>query len=241
MNNIETKLQEIASLREIKGRESDTLTMINALEPEVIASGDFTPLCHLYWERAFVYQHLVMSNIDVDANLQLMEEAAQKAHQLVTEHQLNELVGDDTRFLGRVYDSKKDYPQAEVYYRQALTFYEPTNHPRVLEIKGFLSANLVNQGKVEEGLALAKHTYTDFDQNTLKQSDYYKWAVWKTGIYPRIIKALVSQQAVFNHAEMISLLDESRLLLTNPQGDVTWGDKSFQFRLDEIDEAKKLL
>ena len=230
--NIDSQLQEIAQLRETKSKEIETLAKITELESAV--SADFTVLAKLNWEKAFVYQHLVMSQIDIDQNLKLMAESALKAHGIVEQNNLTELQGDDFRFLGRVYDYKKDYSQAEKYYQQALGYFQNQNDPRVLEIKGFMSANLINQGKIEPGLTLAKKTYSEFDQTPLKQSDFYTWAVWKTGIFPRVVKALIVQKVDFNKPEMKQFLETDQKLLLE-------SDKNFQYRLDEIAETLKQL
>ncbi|MCX6726722.1 MAG: hypothetical protein NTY75_02785 [Candidatus Shapirobacteria bacterium] len=229
--NFDPQLQVIAQLRETKGKESETLAKIAELE--MVAGTDFTIIAKLNWEKAFVYQHLVMGQTDVGQNLKLMAESALKAHEIVEQNNLAELKGDDYRFLGRIYDYQKNYPLAQSYYQQALDFYTAKNDPHVLEIKGFLSYNLVCQNKIDEGMSSAEQTFTEFDQNSLKQSDYYTWAVWKSGIFPRIIQSLSSQKADFDKVKMADYLAKSEAILTN--------NYNFQFRLDEIAAAKNLL
>ena len=236
--NIDTlfdqELQEIAKLREIKGQESQTLAKINSLIPQVEAENDFIVLAKLFWEQAFVYQHLVMSHVNESINLKLMEESALNSHDIILKQNLTDLLGDDLRFLGRVYDYNRDYPQAYNFYQQALDFYQKQNNPRTLEINAFICANLIYQNKIDDGLALAKKTYAEFETCPLKQSDFYTWAVWKTGIYPRVIKALISQNQTFDSLEMKNILLNDQKLLMGEKFD-------FRFRLDEISEALDLL
>lgn len=234
MINFEDKLSEISTLRETKSSETETLNKINEIWEQVELEQDFATLAKLYWEKAFVYQHLVMNDVDNESNLKLMEESALAAHDLVVSNNLTDLFGDDFRFLGRINDYKGDYTGAFDYYQQALEFYQFKNDPRVLEINAFICANLICQNKVEDGLTLAKKTYTEFDNNPLKQSDFYTWAVWKTGIYPRVVKALISQNKTFDSFEMKNILQNDQKLLTD-------SDQNFQFRLNEISEALQLL
>lgn len=219
---IDESLSQIASFRETKGQETETLKLISELESKTI---DPVVLTKLFWEKAFVYQHLVMSKTDSELNLKLMEESALNAHKLVEQNNLVDLRGDDFRFLGRLADYSQKYSEAYDYYQQALEFFTVANSPRVLEIKGFLSANLVNQGRIEEGLNFAKETYQEFDESPLKEVDNYTWVTWKTGIFPRLVTALIKQEAEFDHEEIKKYLEASRTLFPN------------QFRLDEINEA----
>ncbi|MFA7301251.1 MAG: hypothetical protein WC069_03005 [Candidatus Shapirobacteria bacterium] len=233
MINVDQELQEIQKLRETKGSETETLKKIDEFLPTVVDENNFAILAKLYFEKAFVHQHLVMSHQDEANNLKLMEESALKAHDIIVKQNLTDLLGDDTRFLGRVYDYKKDYPQAFNFYQQALSFYQKQNHPRVLEINAFICANLINQSKIEEGLALAKKTYVEFDNNPLKQSDFYTWTVWKTGIYPRVVNALATQGQNIDQQEIKNILLNDQKLLSESGLD-------FRIRLDEINEVLNL-
>lgn len=219
----------LKELRETKGQETQTLEYIaQALHLSK------SQIAKLFIEQAFVYQHLVMSHVDEESNLKLMEESALNAHDIIVKYNLFDMLGDDTRFLGRVYDYKKDYSEAYKFYQQSLNFYQKQNHPKALEINAFICANLINQNKIEEGLVLAQKTYSDFEQSPLKQSDFYTWAVWKTGIYPRVLKALVTQNQPFDKVEFKNILLNDQKLLSESTQD-------FGFRLDEIAEALSYL
>ena len=226
---IEETLSQIATLRETKGKESETLRLISEVEVK------------LFWEKSLVYQHLVMSGVDAGQNLSKMAQAANDAHTLIAESRLSDFAGDDARFLGRVADYQQDYPAAEAHYLEAIEFYETVPSPRVYEIKSFLAANLVHQNKVAEGISLAKETFNQFQNDPLKYTDVYTWAVWQTGTYPRLVKALIDVKAEFDHAEMKSYLDQSEQILRDASQNATWGDKNFQFRLDEITQARQVL
>lgn len=235
-SKFETELQRISLLREQKGREIDTLNAIKSLKPRVEDDQDFSSLALLYFEEAFTYQHLFMSHIETDTNLKLMEEAALEAHHIITTNQLSTLLPDSHRMLGRVKDYQKNYLAAYDHYQWALDAYQKDNHPRVFEIKSFISTNLVNQGRHQDGLDLAKKTYRDFDTLPLKQTDYYTWAVWKTGIFPRISNALLSQGTDFNRQEIKEYLNDSLNLLLS-----SGNPSDFQYRIDELKEALEKL
>lgn len=237
MSNKEV-LSKIATLRETKGQEQKTLELIGQLESEPI---NVITKVKLFWEKALVYQHLAMDNIDKTPNLIKMAESANQAHFLITNNNLTELFGDDFRFLGRVADYEQDYVDAEQYYEQAIVFYEQQNSPQIFEIKSFLSANYIRQNRVEEGKTLAKKVFNEFQNNDLKNQDVYTWAVWQTGTFPRIINALTDIKADFDHQEMKGYLNQSEQILRDASQHITWGDRNFQFRIDEINQARSLL
>jgi tetratricopeptide (TPR) repeat protein len=170
-----------------------------------------------------------------------MDEVTAKADDIVNEHSMLDLKADSLRMLGRVADYKKDFTQSKTYYEQILEIYRNSNSPRTMEIKSFLAATLINLGNTDEGLGLARSTFDEFENSEMKQRDYFTWAIWKSGLWPRIIKILVEKNVVFDREEMKKYLDASEEILKNPEGEITWGDKKFEFRVNEISEARALL
>jgi tetratricopeptide (TPR) repeat protein len=231
------KLKLIAELREQSGKEEKTLEETNKL----LSICDDDPECaaRLWWEKALTYQHLVMRNIDPEENKEKMSETTTKAHEIIEDNCLEDLRGEDFRFLGRVADYNGKYKEAKDYYERALEIFR--GKPRELEIKGFLATTLVNLGDVEKGIELVKKTFGEYDENTLKKEDYFTWAVWKSGLWMRIIKILVEKNIPFDREEMKKCLNASEEILKDPQEEKTLGNKNFQYRIDEIEETKKML
>ena len=231
------RLRLVANLREQSGKESETLQEVDRLLNSCV--DDWECVARLWWEKALTYQHLVMKKINIEENKQEMSESAMKAHEIVENNHLDNLKGDDYRFLGRVADYSKHFEEAKEYYKKALEIY--LGKPRELEIKGFMAVVLINLGDVNGGIQLAKTTFDEFDNNSLKQEDYFTWAVWKSGLWPRVVKTLVARKINYNKEELLSYLERSEDILKNPQGEITWGDENFQYRIDEIKEARKSL
>lgn len=216
-------------------------------------SGDFESMVKLNWEKALVYQHLAMNESSSDEpDLQIteqaiadMEKATLDADKIVDENNLDNLKNTSLRFLGQMYRYKKDFPKAVECFETAISDLEKTYNVQALELKAFLSATLVSMGKVIEGIDLAIKTFKDLDTKKeakeLKNKDFYIWAIWKSGIMPRLIMALHDANAQYNKEQLSDYLDQSEALLIKPEGDITWGDKNFQFRSDEIAKAKKLI
>ena len=68
----------LKELRETKGQEEQVLDYISQA-----LNLNYTQIAKLFIEKAFVYQHLVMSHIDEEINLKLMEESALNAHDII--------------------------------------------------------------------------------------------------------------------------------------------------------------
>ena len=87
-----------------------------------------------------------------------------------------------------------------------------------------------------------KKIYEKFDKtpegNRLKKKDYVTWAIWKSGIPIRTIKALLDQKREFDKKLMLDWLNEAKKDL-NPKNKKLWSD--FSYRRNEIGSAKKKL
>lgn len=251
MSDFKAKLKEIASLREMKGKEQETISMIKELLPQAEEAGDWKTVATLYWELHLVWQHCVMKEFskpegdrdiqDINDGIQSMIEYAERAKEVIEEHGLEDMAGGAYRFLGRGATYAGKHEKAKEYYETAISRYSGKNERSKLEVRGFLSETLVRLGEVEQGLDLAKKTYEDFFKSDLgkklKEDDYFVWAVWMSGIPPRMVKALQDEGVDFDKKEMKEWLLEVKKELKDPSGEVTWGDDKFQFRMDEIEAA----
>lgn len=242
------KLEQLKTLRETKGKEKESLALIDELLPLVEEQEDWEKLVDLHWNSHLVWQHYVMSEVakseeERDADLMAdgvanMRVFAEKAMEVIEEHELNDMKGVGFRFLGRAATYAEDHIKAKEYYEMAIENFSGSSAKSKLEVSGFLAEALILLGESQEGLNLAKKTYTEFlnsdlGQN-LKKEDYFTWAVWMSGIAPRICNALIKTGADFNKEEMSAWLETTKTELENPSGDATWGDGGFQFRMDEL-------
>jgi len=249
MKDFKSKLKEIANLREVKGKEKETLEEINSLLPIAEQAEEWKTTATLYWEAHLVWQHTVMaeeSKADSDEEamkqgIQKMMEYAEKAKDVIEKHDIEDMAGGAYRFLGRAATYAGDHEKAKEYYETALSKYSGKNLRSTLEVNGFISEALVKMGNFQEGLKLAKDTYDSFFNsklgNEIKEKDYFTWAVWMSGIPPRICTALVEGGYDFDKEEMRAWLGEAKTHIENPSGEVTWGDHNFQFRIDEFNTA----
>lgn len=242
----------IAALREKKGKEKDTLLWIE----EAIKFGKGF-LANLYFERILVYQHLVMeedSKPEGKKNLKRrkealarMEAATLMSQKYVADNKLKEWESRAYRFFGRLYDYKGQFSKSVNAYKKsiALVKFDPEvvekDYPRQFELKAFLSFALIMSGKTKEGYDLAKETFEKFNESkegkNLKSKDYYTWAVWKSGIPIRTLKALESKKIVFNKKEILSWLNEVEKDVNPSRNVKIWGD--FTIRKDEIKAVKR--
>lgn len=246
--------KKIASLREKKGKEKETLSLIN----RAINFGEGV-VVNLMWDKALVYQHLAMqedSKPEGRKNLRKrgwalakMEASVLSVGKHIKENELKEWESRYYRFLGRVYDYKRDFAKSIGAYKKALPLarldpeFTKRGYPRWLEIEGFLSYALLMSGRIKEGYSLARKTYNKFDDSpegrSLKEKDYYTWAIWKSGIAIRTFGAFLSGKHTFDKDEMLSWLSQNEEILNPPKNIRIWGD--FSLRKDEIAALKRKL
>ena len=249
-------LEKIKNLREQKGREEETLSVID----KAIGCGH-NFVINLFWEEATVYQHILMNELSKPQGSQDfkkkkkallgMEAATLNAKFYVEKYDLIQWRSRLYRFLGRISDYKGDYKLSVEQYEKSLKFakkdpdYVESGYPRWFEIEGFLSFALIMAGRSSEGVSLAKQIYKKYDQTQegrdIRKKDYFTWAVWKTGVPVRTIGALIEKRITFNKKEVLGWLAEAERDLSFPKGKSTWGDKSFRFRKDEIASIKRTL
>jgi len=229
--------------------------MINKLIPLAEENNEWKELATLYWESHLVWQHTAMAEMskpegEQDAQvkeqgIEKMTEFAEKAKDVIEEHEIEDMAGGAYRFLGRAATYAGDHEKAKQYYEEAISRYSGKNLRSKLEVSGFLAESLIRLEDTDAGLALAKKILDDYFNSELgkevKESDYFVWAVWMSGVYPRIVSALVESGQEFDKDEIAGYLNKTKNELENPSGEVTWGDDKFQFRLDEINSSLQKL
>ena len=241
-------LEEIAKIREEKGKENEALKLISETIEETTNK---EILAKLYWESSLVHQHLVMSERSSDIpNEKIiqeetleMEKAALEAHKIIEENNIKDLKATSHRFLGRVNTYKGNHIKAQKEYEKSIELIKKQeNKEQILELNAFLAPTLLMNGKIQEGIDLALKTFDDFETTDmgrgLKERDYYVWAVWRSGIPSRMIFAMQEAGVEMEKEKWESLLNTCENFLNNPKGE-TWGN--FQFRLDEVRKSKEIL
>jgi tetratricopeptide (TPR) repeat protein len=251
MEDFKKEILEISSLRETKGKEEETLNKITELLPKLREAGEFKAVAKMYWESHLVWQHIGMSERAKPLEEQMEEsiklgatkmlEFAEKAKTVIESHNFDDMLGGAYRFLGRAATYAQDYTKAQEYYELAISKYNGKNAKSKLEVQGFLAEALIRLEKFQEGLDLGIQTDKEFHNSeigkNLKDEDYFTWAVWMSGIAPRICMALIDMDALFDEGKMKEWLEDVRHELKNPSGDISWGDNKFEFRLEEIENA----
>jgi len=231
-------LQQLNQLNETKGQELAVLAQIPKFRQDAEAQQDWIMVAQSYWQEHLAHQHLVMNDQDTDnSHRHAMLTSSLSAHQVITDHKLDDLLGSSHRFLGRAYTYNSQHESAKTEYQNAINLLQASQDPRYLEVAGFLSETLVRTGEVDRGLTLAIETFAGYDTDllalTLQQKDEYVYLVWRTGVFPRLLVAFNEVQSEYDKTLIKTYLEKSKSLLTDP-------DK-YAYRLDEIDRALSLL
>ena len=246
-------------MREEKGREEETLQLIKQVREGAIMLGEHEHVVNLYWEEHLIGQHMIMTERDkpeVQRNrergaegLRIMAEATIKGQNYIEANNVESLKPRSHRFLGRVADYKGEFEKSKRHYEKAVELFEEEkdllNRVNRLEIQGFLAYSQVMLEDTNGGIELGRLTFVEFDVSPdgkkLKESDYFTWAVWKSGVAIRIIDEVVDRDNKYDKEEMGLWLEQAEEILVIPEGDETWGDKNFQFRKDEIAAIRRKL
>lgn len=224
------EISEISTLRETKGKEQETLERISQLLPNLIESKMWKDVAKMYWESHLVWQHTAMSEQAkplelrnrrvIEGGALKMMEYAQKALDVIKEHAIEDMLGGAYRFLGRAYTFAGNHVKAKVCYENAISEYSGKTLKSKLEVSGFLADSIIRLGMPNEGLALAQKTYEEFYTSelgkSLKEEDYFTWAVWMSGIAPRVINALLDTDVSIDIPSMKSWLQKVESELKNP-------------------------
>ncbi len=220
--------QKIAKLREQKGKEKETLKLIE----EALSFGHGF-VVNLFFEEALTYQHLYMSDSSNKKALSDMEKTILKASFYVNKFKLNEWNSRLYRFMGRVADYRGQYKKAISYYKKAIKFVNLDPEPfRILELKAFISYSIIMLGKYNEGYKHAKKTYNEFinsgEGKKLMKDDYQTWAIWLSNITNRTVNALIDKKVNFNLKDIENWITDTEKYLDKKN--------SFSYRKEEIKE-----
>lgn len=226
--SLEEIRQEIGKLREQKGKEKETLKLIN----EALLFGhDF--VVNLFFEEALTYQHLYMNDNSNKKALLDMEKTILKASFYVNKYKITKLNSRMFRFMGRVADYRGQYKKAINYYKKSIKFVKLDPEPfRILELQAFLSYSIIMSGEYTKGYKLAKNIYDKLINSTegknLKKNDYTTWAIWMSGITIRTVSALVDKKVNFNQTEIENWIKDTEKYLDKKD--------AFSYRKTEIKE-----
>ena len=218
----------IGKLREQKGKEKETLKLIN---DALVLGNEF--VINLFFEEALTHQHLYMNDNTNKKALRDMEKAILKASSYVNKYRITKLNSRLFRFMGRVADYRGQYKKAINYYKKSIKFVNLDPEPfRFLELEAFLSFSTMMSGEYSKGLKLSKIVYNKFlkspEGEKLKQDDYNTWAIWMSGVTIRTVNALIEKKINFNLQEIEMWIKDTEKYL-NQKG-------NFSYRKSEIKE-----
>ncbi len=221
--------QEIGKLREQKGKEKETLKLIN----EALFFGhDF--VINLFFEEALTHQHLYMNDNSNKKALSDMEKSILKASFYVNKYKITKLNSRLFRFMGRVADYRGQFKKAINYYKESVKFVKLDPEPfRIFELEAFLSYSIIMSGEYSNGYKLARRLYNKFinsDQGKiLKKNDCTTWTIWMSGITIRTVAALIEKKVSFNLKDIENWIKDTEKYLVNKKNE-------FSYRKAEVKE-----
>ena len=153
--------------------------------------------------------------------------------------------------LGDVLSVEGKHRKAAEHFRAAVDIFkkEESFDQRInaIELQGFLAGSIIRSGKAQEGIELAQttfHQYDEGDGRVLREKDYYVWAVWKSGCATKMWNAILDKKVKLDpptKGMLLEMLDEADRTTVFPDGQTTWGDRSFEMRKDEIGKIRQRL
>lgn len=210
-------LTEVQTLREKKGKEQETLDLVNRT------------IIKLLWEKTLTYQHIYRHNGNNKVALNNMNVSVSEAKSYIDKYKIKDLLPTHYLLLGKISDFKNKFGEAVKYYKKA---------PKTAETDGHLAYALIMSGKTTEGFKLATKSLKDIDTKKdyldLKNKDYYTWAVWKSGIVIRTVAALIVKKAKFDR-ELINKW------VKTVEGELKVKKFDFSYRVDELNKLKQKL
>lgn len=216
--SLEEIRQAIGKLREQKGKEKETLKLIN---DALVFGNEF--VINLFFEEALTHQHLYMNDSSNKKALIDMEKVVLRAKYYINKYKVTKLNSRLFRFMGRIADYKKQYKKAIDLYKKS---------DKNLEIEGFISYSTTMSGQYNKGLELSKSIYNKFlkspEGKKLKQVDYNTWAIWMSGVTIRTVNALIEKKINFNLEDIEVWIKDTEKYL-NQKG-------NFSYRKSEIKE-----
>jgi len=250
-----SKVQEIAIEREKVGTSEVLIPQIRNLREKAINQKEHDIVIQLFQEEYLSAQHMSMEErskglknsdkLRAAHGLIIMKTSINGMQKYQEEHQADispALKARNFRFMGRFADRLHQYQKSEKLYRQGLEYFdfqkEPENRYQRLELLGFISFSLLKQGKKSEGLKLMDQVLKDYDESPegewLKKSDYYTWAVWKSGVEIRNSEYLIEHHQM---SGVEGLMNDVKKILVMPDGN----NEKFGIRIGELDRLKNLI
>lgn len=207
--------EKIQKLRETKGKEKESLHLINQT------------IINLLWEKALTYQHVYRHNGGDKKVLVGMVESVSTARSYIDKYKIRESLPMYYLFLGKINDFKGKFNESVKCYKKA---------PKTAEVEGHMAYSLIMSGKTNLGFKKAVKALKDIDYEKvytdLKKKDYYTWAVWKSGIVVRVSAALIVKKVKFDRELVNKWIGICEKELKN-------GD--FGYRRDELGKLKQKL
>jgi len=252
--NTASVLQHIGQEREQKGKSEQLIPQIDNLRQQAEKNNDFTTALVLFQEKMLCSQHLIMeaktekNPTKATKGLFLTDKTAKEMIDFQQAHQdkIDPITSARTdRFLGRYYDRLHQFKKSEQLYQKGLDFFNSLESVdqkyNQLEFSGFLAFSKLKQKKTD-WFDLTTQTLSNFDKSPegiwLRNTDYYTWAVWKSGIEIRTSDALLNTKYQKKYQKNINFwIKDADSILTMPDGN----RNVFQLRLDELNAVKAKL
>jgi len=188
--NISKILTNIAKKRE----EVDSIKYIPYIQKVRQETAKFNPTItmQLFQEEFLCAQHEIMNpNGDKKRGMKAMlaSVVGMEEYSLLHGKEIDPFVNNRRfRFYGRLFDGLGQFALSQKCYEKC---------NKSLEISGFIANSLFRQGLEIQGRKLVDKTLNDFDTSpegiSLKERDYYTWAVWKSGIEIRTIHYFIDK------------------------------------------------
>jgi hypothetical protein len=257
LEDLPQRRTKLAELREQKGKSGEALDEAKKLE------GRFhEEVVDLIWEQYLIGKHMVMEArekagvvslpkkvIEMSQGYLIMRSSATGAQEYIEQNDVKAKQPRSGRFLGEVEMLVGYHTKAAEHFEKSISLFEQmdesSDRVNALELSGFLVEALVLGGKVDEGIKIATKTFADYDSGdgqSLKDRDYYTWAVWKSGCATKVWHALLQKGITLqgeDREKLVGMLLESEEILNPPPETKIWG--SFDLRKDEVSSIKKKL
>ncbi|KKT40142.1 hypothetical protein A3K29_04555 [Candidatus Collierbacteria bacterium RIFOXYB2_FULL_46_14] len=246
--NFESLKVETARLREDTQKQEEALEDIRVLREYALDRGMPDEVVQLYLEESLIHQHSYMEKAEPEA-LANMKRAVEMAGDYVAKNKMVEWESRIHRFLGRVADYEKKYQEAADYYKKAIAevALDPKfgeNRALAFEYRGFLILDDLRLGDTKAAVAAAEKLYDDYESTAegaeLKARDFTTWAVWRSGVYINLCRALIDMGLLEEYRDaIVKWLDLAESNFQAPDGAVTWSD--FGFRKNEIIKVRDVV
>lgn len=235
--------QEIGALREQKGKEQETLALIRPTREAARLLGLHEDVVDLFWEECLTAKHMLMNNPRDELARPLFKTAAMAADAYIEENHVESKRPRSQLFLGQAAMLEGEDEEAVKRFTEGINLFEGSSDPdereNALELRGCLAEALIRAGRIEDGIHEGFDVLSDYDKDagaSLRERDYYRWAVWKSGVSIKVWEAVLDNGIHLSEEERGKLskaLDEAQEILS--------GNFDFQYRKDQISRIRKRL